>query len=308
MNPSNLPAMPVAHIKAWLGVLASLVVLLAVFTGVQLARGNSDIACSRTFTEEGACTNGSWGPWQVISQSSQGCTTVVQESRVYTGTREVVTGSYEYRTSVHAQCSVGWAIQGGTRYGSNIVGTITYQYAACQIRNDRTRSIVSHTGTCADTSEIEGILSEVSTETTGELQTTGATTTTGSYQDYLDYANAKLATSTIMAVPAFVRVGDRTDISWTANRVRSCTVVGSNGDSWTSEIQGQGTGGQETDGPGGGAGVNGNQQTTTGSISETRQSSPITQQTLYTLTCVRAAGDPLVSTATVNLIPVFQEQ
>lgn len=307
MNPSEFPAssgMPVAHIKSWLAILAGLVVMLAVFTGVQLARGNSDIACFKTLTEEGACTNGSWGAWRVISQSAQGCTTVVQESRTYTGTREVVTSSFNYRTLSHAACNINSA-RGGT---ANLVGTIIYQYAACQIQNDRTRSIVSTTGDCAGNTETGTVISETNTDTTG-APTGNATSTTGSYQDYLDYVNSRLATTTIVAVPALVRAGDTTEISWTGSHVRSCTVVGSNGDSWGSVPQGM-SGTDAIVGGGGGPTNNAQngQQITSGTVYGSHQSSPIRQQTVYTLTCTRAVGAPLVSTATVNLLPIFQEQ
>lgn len=316
MNPSELPAssgMPVAHIKSWLAILAGLVVMLAVFTGVQLARGNSDIACFKTLTEEGACTNGSWGAWHVISQSAQGCTTVVQESRTYTGTREVVTGSFNYRTSVHKHCDINWATIWGTNgqntyEGAVTGGTITYQYAACQIQNDRTRSIVSTTGDCAGTTDTGTVISETNTDTTG-APTGNATSTTGSYQDYLDYVNSRLATTTIVAIPALVRSGETTEISWTGSHVRSCAVVGSNGDSWGSAPQGVGATGATT-GDGGGPANNtqNGQQATSGTVYGSHQSSPIRQQTVYTLTCTRAVGAPLVSTVTVNLLPVFQEQ
>ncbi len=329
MNPTSFqtaPDMPIAHIKSWLAVLAGLVVMLAVFTGVQLARGNSDIACFKTLTEEGACSNGSWGSWQVISQSTQGCTTVVQESRVYTGTREVITSIFDYRTSSHAHCDINWARQaiqantdagpegggasGNIRSGTGIIGTITYQYAACQIRNDRTRSIVSTTGDCAGTTEVGGIVSETNTNTTGNLIGT-ATSTTGSYQDYLDYINSRLATSTIVAVPAFVRVGDKVDVSWTASHVRSCAVVGSNGDGpWPvpETTENNGTGSDANGGAGPMAIQNNQTSQQTTDIVGSHQSSPITQQTTYTLTCTRAVGAPLVGTATVNLLPIFQEQ
>lgn len=301
MSPSEIPAMsgmPVAHIKSWLAVLAGLVVMLAMFTGVQLAQGNSDIACFKTLTEEGACTNGAWGAWQVVSQSTQGCTTVVQESRTYTGTREVITSSFNYRTVVHAACNINSA-RGGA---ANVTGTITYQYAACQIQNDRTRSIVSTTGNCAGTIDTGGVVSETNTNTTGDL-IGNATSTTGSYQDYLDYINSRLATSSIVAVPALVRVGDKVDISWMASHVRSCSVVGSNGDGpWESGLPGS------TAGQGGGDSRTPQQQSTSGDVTGSKQSSPISQQVVYTLTCTRTAGAPLVSTATVNLIPVFQEQ
>lgn len=81
----------------------------------------------------------------------------------------------------------------------------------------------------------------------------------------------------ISAVPQLVRYDDSTVVSWNASNVTLCTVTGSNGDSWSGKT------GSETSGQ-------------------------IKGQTIYTLTCTRTTGGDIVKTATVNLIPVFQER
>ena len=95
-------------------------------------------------------------------------------------------------------------------------------------------------------------------------------------------ANGKTFTASghLQLSPAVVRTGDATRIFWNVGGVQSCAVSGSNGDQWTGS----------TSGPNG---------RTTGVISE---------QIVYTLTCVGLPGaDPAQITehAVVNVIPVF---
>lgn len=286
--------------RALLGTLAVLIAVAAVVTGVRLASSNSDIACSRTFTDEGACTNGAWSAWQTVSQTTSGCTTTVQEQRVYTGTREVITSSFNYRTVVHAACDINWA----NRNRGTVMGTITYQYAACQIQNDRTRAVVITSGTCAgtgDNNNTNTITSDTSTESTGTIQDSTSSTTTGSYADYLAAVDARLASASITAMPILVHAGEIVDVSWSASHVRSCTVVGTNGDTWDSAPANMTTANSQ-------AGQQGATQPLSGAITVTHQSAPIRQQTIYTLTCARATGNPLVDTVTINIIPTFNEQ
>lgn len=80
----------------------------------------------------------------------------------------------------------------------------------------------------------------------------------------------------IRAVPALVRSGDTTQVSWSAANVSSCTVSGSNSDSWS--------------------GASGSQL-----------SAAIVAQTTYTLSCTGLDGSTFVQSAVVNIIPIFQE-
>ena len=89
-----------------------------------------------------------------------------------------------------------------------------------------------------------------------------------------------LATSSLEVVPNLVQPGETTQIVWSSSHVDACIVTASNGDTWTaleSPLQGE-------------------------------TSSPINEQTTYTLTCTTAIGTQLVQQATVGLIPTFQEQ
>jgi hypothetical protein len=77
--------------------------------------------------------------------------------------------------------------------------------------------------------------------------------------------------------PSIVQKGESATVAWSAVNVSSCSISGTNGDSWT--------------------GINGSQP-----------SSPILGQTIYTLNCVGEDGNPVSGTATVNIVPNFNEQ
>jgi hypothetical protein len=84
----------------------------------------------------------------------------------------------------------------------------------------------------------------------------------------------------LRAIPSLVRSGTATRVSWSATNVESCTVAGTNGDSWTgaaSPIGGQ-------------------------------QSSPILGETVYTLTCLALDGATQNKQATVRVIPTWRER
>lgn len=87
----------------------------------------------------------------------------------------------------------------------------------------------------------------------------------------------------LVVKPALVHQGETTKAYWNVTNVvdSSCSVVGGNGDSWT------------------GSAFSGSSGKTTKAI---------TQQTIYRLTCTGVDHSPFTETATVNIIPVFQEQ
>jgi hypothetical protein len=89
-------------------------------------------------------------------------------------------------------------------------------------------------------------------------------------------------------LPLLVRSGSTAHITWAADNVASCTVTGSNGDGTSGGATGAWTG-NEGD----------------------QNSSPITGQTIYTITCQGFPGATPASvteSTTVNIVPLFQEQ
>ncbi len=88
-------------------------------------------------------------------------------------------------------------------------------------------------------------------------------------------------TGGLQLVPNIVHPGNSMQVYWNVSNAQSCTVRGSNGDSWT-----------------------GLSSPLTGATS-----SPITSQTTYTLTCLAYGSNPNVSqTQLVNVTPLYQEK
>lgn len=190
------------------------------------------------------------------------------EQRTYTGTQSTVTFNGQVN---NVSCS-------HPQYTADqAVGTITTAYSACQIVDVGT---VSPGGTGGANGGTGGMPHNV-TETVTVGGTTGSSSSvSGSYTYYQEYADSLLATSTFEVVPSILKPGETTQVVWTSSHVNSCTVTGSNSDAWT-ELQSPITG--ET-------------------------SSPISQQTTYTLDCTTAIGTHLIQSVVVNIIPKFQEQ
>ncbi len=83
----------------------------------------------------------------------------------------------------------------------------------------------------------------------------------------------------LRVIPSLVHQGDTTKVNWSSTNVKSCTVQGQNGDSWSGLIS-----------PLGG-----------------QTSKPITGETTYMLTCLTDTGN-LTKQATVRVIPTFEEK
>lgn len=315
---------PISANRMWFVVIAVVVIAIALVSGIELARSNSDIICTRNFQDSGSCTSGSWGPWSVSSQSvdRNACTVSYSEARTYTGLRNTISSTISVRANAHSYCNLS---DEAFRSGS---GEITSQFSACQIRESRTR-VVSGTGsggscvvpTATTTTPGPGtpgggtggtggydpnagtITSNNITETTGEVDESRTETVTGSYQLYLDIIDARFATSTLRVAPALLHSGEKTRVIWTSDHVKTCVVTGQNGDAWPKAVAGTRT---VTDAEGNET----TEQTTEMPAGKTGDelSSAIVQSTTYTLTCTTALGTKLIQQATVNLIPTFREQ
>ncbi len=80
----------------------------------------------------------------------------------------------------------------------------------------------------------------------------------------------------LTANPALVKKGDTTNLTWEVNNAESCLVSGDNGDAWS---------------------------TASGNVT----SGEINKETVYTLTCRGRNGDTLEQSATVRIVPNWQE-
>ena len=99
-------------------------------------------------------------------------------------------------------------------------------------------------------------------------------------------ASAAQPSATLNVAPSLVQRGGTAQVSWFSTDISSpsnpalgsCTVTGTNGDTWSG-------------------------------LSGSQTSSAITQQTKYTLSCTPYSSTvPITQTVTVNIVPVFQEQ
>jgi len=249
------------------GLISLLVIAIIIFLGVSLTHGNSDYVCAAAVndSQQGACTDGSWTPWTYVNGIEQ---------RTYTGIQSTVAFSGEV---------TGVSCSHPSYSASQANGTITTQYAACQVVETGTAtggsggSGAGNNGGATSTA-LSSLSNLTETITTGAVSTSSAVA--GSYTYYENYMDSLLATSSIEAVPALVQPGETTQIVWTSDHVNACVVTASNGDTWTalvSPLQGE-------------------------------TSTPINEQTTYTLTCTTAIGSQLVEQAVVGIVPTFQEQ
>jgi hypothetical protein len=69
-------------------------------------------------------------------------------------------------------------------------------------------------------------------------------------------------------------------VFWNLDNVSDCTIAGSNGDNWN--LTSSGEGGETT--------------------------GPITAQTIFTLSCTGLDESSIHESATINILPVFQER
>jgi hypothetical protein len=100
-------------------------------------------------------------------------------------------------------------------------------------------------------------------------------------------------TLSLKAVPSLVQQASTTQVTWSATNVSSCNITGTNGD---------GTGSNAT----GLWGCTGLQCVNTSNPSVT--SSPIENQTIYTIMCTALDNSTSSQQAVVNVVPIFQEK
>jgi hypothetical protein len=91
-------------------------------------------------------------------------------------------------------------------------------------------------------------------------------------------------TGHLQVFPQLVHTGDTAQVYWNVDNVTNCRVTSTNGNTWPGPASGRFTAGP------------------TG-----QQSNPIDQQTVFTLSCTELDGSAVRESATVNVVPVFQE-
>lgn len=274
------------NLKTYLTGGAVLVALLLIFGGLASIRANADYICTRVIEDSGSCTNGAWGGWDAVNSSTDPDTgdETIEEARVYTGTR-VIRHTISYlnrRTS----CDAGYDQRqyADTKGESGFHGgKIVTESQVCQIQESRTRVVDGDTG--EETIDGAVVTTALNNGSAGNA-TSQEETTINSLDEINAFrrANRDLGFS---VQPSIVASGDTTTVKWTTVEMDVCTVTAdNNGDRWgATSLEGadsSSTAGEET-------------------------SSPITQVTTYTLSCIDFEGNPMEEQATVHLVPQWEE-
>jgi hypothetical protein len=247
--------------KQWIMVvLGALIVLSAAVSVSRVTVANADYICTRVIVEDGSCGNGSWSPWTIVDTYTDNQNReVAVERRLYNGTRvlrHVIQYANRRTTCQDGYVRTNRGVSGGA--SGFMSGNIRTESAICSL--EERRLVVS-----GDTSD------DVVRTDLGD----GAVTTERRALGNLGAANTfrrSLITALLDVHPNLVMTNETTKITWTSIETTSCTVTGSNGDTW------KGLSGEET-------------------------SSPITGETTYTLECTAFDGSKISDTKKVNIAP-----
>jgi hypothetical protein len=210
-----------------------------------------------------------------------------------------LSGSYQYASCVPATCTLdGVTVDDGESYtffnttsvpqgelcssppnalsrmcvNGSFTGSSSYQYASCSCVPSYSCSgddIQYTSAACA--------VSTVQSCTSPAFCSAGSSTCL--YPPPLFNEGDDGLTGHLQARPMLVAAGVTTSLFWDLSNVESCTVVGTNGDSWI----------------GAASGASG------------ASSSGILARTDFTLACTGVDGTAINETVTVNLVPIFQE-
>ncbi len=279
-NPEINPSAPApSHIWNWISAIALIVAVVALVTiYTQISKANADYICTYIVEENDPCGNGSWDSWQTISSTGDHsqCTQSTTERRVYTGTRETrhILQYLTLRTGCDAAYTQGSYGDSGGASGFH-GGSIVSETAACQIEEIRT---TADSASCVPVSEGgSGGTGSDTTTTSSQTDINLSTQTTEiSGIGQLNQFRESKIDGQITADPERLRSGTPTTVQWQGVEVTSCTVTGSNGDSWT------GTAGQQL-------------------------SSPLDTSTTFTLNCTAFNNTNVQDSVEVTVVPSFQE-
>jgi len=260
-TPKNHHPLSALSRKQWIMVvLGALIVLSAAISVSRVSVANSDYICTRVVVEDGSCGNGSWSPWTIVeTYTDDEDREVTVERRLYNGTR-VLRHVIQYANR-RTTCQDGYVRTNRGESGGEsgfMSGSIRTESAICSL--EERRLVIG-----------EDISDDVERTDLGD----GAVTTQNRVLGDLGDATAfrkSLITALLDVHPNLVRTNDVTKITWTSIETTSCTVTGSNGDSWSG-------------------------------LTGEKLSSPITGETTYTLDCTAFDGSKVSDTKKVNVAP-----
>ncbi len=228
-----------------------------------------------TDTTKTSCAVESWSDWAEESrEETQSCYSKVTKTRTGTGYVSVFEETYDANG-----CTPNYSASSYKK--------------ACQVKERKYVSVKETSKPGCDGSRGGGTPDDEFTE--GDLTTEIVEVTEGSeIIDRKTYSNssqllADAFNMELTADPQIVRQGNNTNLKWSARGVVSCTLSG-NGDSWTYRVPSRRT------------------ADIIRGISGEEQSSPINEETVYTLSCARASGGSADETVIIKVVPNWQEQ
>jgi hypothetical protein len=186
-------------------------------------------------------------------------------------------GTFYSQTSVPEGTTCSSVSQTRTCTDGSLSGSASYQYGtcACAVSSSYSCSDQDIVRTTTDASCSETVTNPYATCVSPAFCSAGSSICLMPPITFIQSGNN---TGHLQIRPKLVRKGAPTKVFWNVGNVTECTVTSST-DSWTGE----------TSGPSG------------------RTSSPIYQQTTFTLSCTGLDGSTIRETATAGVVPVFQE-
>lgn len=258
-TPKNHHPLSALSRKQWIMVvLGALIVLSAAVSVSRVTVANSDYICTRVIVEDSSCGNGSWSPWTIVeTYTDDQDREVAVERRLYNGTR-VLRHVIQYANR-NTTCQEGYVrTNRGESGGASgfMSGNIRTEKSICSL--EERRLVIDDT-----------ISSNVDRTDLGDGAVTTERRPLGDLGDATAFRKS-LITTLLNVSPNLVVPNKTTKIAWTSIETTSCTVTGSNGDSWS------GLSGEKT-------------------------SSPITGETTYTLNCTAFDGSKISDVKKVDV-------
>jgi hypothetical protein len=228
-----------SHFWNWISAIALVISIVSFgFIYTQISSANADYICTYIVEENDPCGNGSWSSWADTSTTgdSAQCTQRTEKRRVYTGTRE--TRHILQYLNLRTACDSGYsqAGHGGGGGASGFHGgSIISETAVCQIEEIR---ITEDSPSCVPVSKggsggSGGSGTNITTSNIKkDLELKTNSTSISAKSQLNQFRESKIAAQ-ISVDKELVNKGTAVTVSWQTVEMTSCTVTGSNGDSWS---------------------------------------------------------------------------
>ena len=229
-------------------------------------------ATSGSYTFYARATTGYFSSWTTYAQTT---VNVTGSSCTLNGVTVPNNSSYTFYSQQTAPSGQLCSAYGQSRMCTNgtLSGSSSFQYASCSCTSSYSCSgqTIQHTDASCTVSNV----------TTCYLPTFCSAGSSTCLSPTITFTPSGGYTGHLQVVPTLVKQGSTVQVHWSVSNTPSCTVTGTNGDSWSG----------------------------TSSPANGQTSSAIKGQTIYTLSCQGYGSNPGISESqTVNVAPSFQEQ